>query len=82
MRGSACGLTMAFLMTVPPGPDRATQRLAGQPAIKALMLESHLVGGRQELGKGVLTYGQSITDACLSFDDTRRAIEGLAERLG
>jgi 3-deoxy-7-phosphoheptulonate synthase len=58
------------------------QRLAGQPAIKALMLESHLVGGRQELGKGVLTYGQSITDACLSFDDTRRAIEGLAERLG
>ena len=32
MRGSACGLTMAFLMTVPPGPDRATQRLAGQPA--------------------------------------------------
>ena len=57
------------------------QRLAGQAAIKALMLESHLVGGRQELGKGALTYGQSITDACLAFDDTSRAIEALAARL-
>jgi 3-deoxy-7-phosphoheptulonate synthase len=58
------------------------QRLAGQAAIKAFMLESHLVGGRQELGKGALTYGQSITDACLAFDDTKRAIESLAARLG
>jgi 3-deoxy-7-phosphoheptulonate synthase len=57
------------------------QRSAGQAAIRALMLESHLVGGRQELGKGALTYGQSITDACLAFDDTSRAIEALAERL-
>jgi len=57
------------------------QRLAGQAAIRALMLESHLVGGRQELGKGALTYGQSITDACLAFDDTSRAIEALAARL-
>ena len=57
------------------------QRWAGQVAIKALMLESHLVGGRQELGTGALTYGQSITDACLAFDDTKRAIEALAARL-
>ena len=57
------------------------QRLAGQAALRALMLESHLVGGRQELGKGALTYGQSITDACLAFDDTSRAIEALAARL-
>ena len=57
------------------------QRLAGQAAIRALMLESHLVGGRQELGKGAHTYGQSITDACLAFDDTSRAIEALAARL-
>src|SRR5262249_46168375 len=46
------------------------QRLAGQGAVRAFMLESHLVGGRQELGKGALTYGQSITDACLGFDET------------
>jgi 3-deoxy-7-phosphoheptulonate synthase len=58
------------------------QRLAGQDALKALMIESHLVGGRQDLGAGALTYGQSITDACLAFEDTKRAIEALAMRLG
>jgi 3-deoxy-7-phosphoheptulonate synthase len=58
------------------------QRLAGQVALKALMIESHLVGGRQDLGTGALTYGQSITDACLAFEDTKRAIEALAMRLG
>jgi 3-deoxy-7-phosphoheptulonate synthase len=57
------------------------QRLAGQIAVKALMIESHLVGGRQDLGAGPLTYGQSITDACLAFEDTKRAIEALATRL-
>ena len=61
--------------------DVLAQRLAGQRAIKALMLESHLVGGRQDLGAGPLTYGQSITDACLGFDETKRAIEALAARL-
>jgi len=58
------------------------QRLAGQVALKALMIESHLVGGRQDLGAGALAYGQSITDACLGFKDTERAIEALAMRLG
>jgi len=57
------------------------QQSAGQTALKALMLESHLVGGRQEPGHGPLTYGQSITDACLGFDDTKRAVEALATRL-
>jgi 3-deoxy-7-phosphoheptulonate synthase len=62
--------------------DVLAQRLTGQLALKALMLESHLVGGRQEPGGSALTYGQSVTDACLAFDDTRRAIEALAMRLG
>jgi 3-deoxy-7-phosphoheptulonate synthase len=62
--------------------DVLAQRLAGQGALKALMIESHLVGGRQEPGAGALTYGQSITDACLAFEDTKRAIEELALRLG
>ena len=57
------------------------QRLSGQAALKAFMLESHLVGGRQDTGGGDLRYGQSITDACLGFDATRRAIESLALRL-
>jgi 3-deoxy-7-phosphoheptulonate synthase len=58
------------------------QRLNGQGALRALMLESHLVGGRQDPGAGALVYGQSITDACLAFDDTKRALESLAMRLG
>lgn len=62
--------------------DLLAQRLAGQVALKALMIESHLVGGRQEPSAGTLTYGQSITDACLPFTDTKRAIETLATRLG
>jgi 3-deoxy-7-phosphoheptulonate synthase len=57
------------------------QRLVGRTAVKALMIESHLMGGRQDVGGGALVYGQSITDACLGFDDTKRAIESLASRL-
>ena len=57
------------------------QRLAGESALKALMIESNLVGGRQSLDSDPLTYGQSITDACLGFDDTRRAVAELASGL-
>jgi 3-deoxy-7-phosphoheptulonate synthase len=62
--------------------DVLAQRLDGRLALKALMIESHLVGGRQEPGAGALAYGQSITDACLAFDATKRAMESLAMRLG
>src|SRR6266404_337983 len=62
--------------------DVLAQRLAGESALKALMIESHLVGGRQSLESGPLVYGQSITDACLGFEDTRRAIEGFAGGCG
>ena len=61
--------------------DVIAQRLAGQTAVRALMIESHLRGGRQELGAGALAYGQSITDACLGFDETQRAIETAREPL-
>ena len=47
--------------------------------IVGVMLESHLVEGRQDYVPGQpAMYGQSITDACLSLDDT----EPLLERLG
>jgi 3-deoxy-7-phosphoheptulonate synthase len=58
------------------------QRRQGQSALKAVMLESHLVEGHQALGTGALTYGQSITDACLGFEETQRVIHTLANRLG
>jgi 3-deoxy-7-phosphoheptulonate synthase len=56
------------------------QKRAGDRAIRALMIESHLVGGRQDLG-GTLRYGQSVTDACLGFDDTAALIHRLADEL-
>ncbi|MFU8765938.1 MAG: 3-deoxy-7-phosphoheptulonate synthase [Haliea sp.] len=51
----------------------------GQRAIRGVMLESHLVAGRQDVSEdGDLTYGQSITDACLSLDATVPLLEQLA----
>ena len=58
----------------------AAQLAAGEHRIVGVMIESHLVGGRQDLLPGQpLTYGQSITDACLGWDDSVRALETLAE---
>ena len=49
-------------------------------AIAAVMLESNLVGGAQQHEPGrPLTRGQSITDACLSFDETVPVLEKLAQ---
>ncbi len=54
------------------------QRAAGNRALKALMIESHLVEGRQDISDA-LRYGQSITDPCLGFDATRELLLALAE---
>lgn len=55
------------------------QRIAdGDASVVGLMLESFLVAGRQELGKAALTYGQSITDPCLGWDETRELLTDLA----
>jgi len=43
--------------------------------IRALMFESHLVAGRQN---APVTYGQSITDACLGFTETEKLLDRLA----
>ena len=59
--------------------DVAGQVAAGQPAIIGVMLESHLVAGTQAVVPGQpLIYGQSITDACLAFDDTLPVLQELA----
>ena len=47
-----------------------------------VMVESHLVAGRQDLpanGVAELVYGQSITDACLDWDATVPLLRTLAE---
>jgi 3-deoxy-7-phosphoheptulonate synthase len=58
----------------------AAQRAAGNRGIRALMIESHLVGGRQDIGPS-MRYGQSITDGCLGFDATRALFLDLCELL-
>jgi 3-deoxy-7-phosphoheptulonate synthase len=59
--------------------DLLAQRQAGASDILGVMLESHLVGGKQDLVEGrKLTYGQSITDACLSWEATARVLGDLA----
>ena len=50
------------------------KNLRGSP-VRALMIESHLVAGRQN---APVTYGQSITDACLGFEDTKALLHRLA----
>ncbi len=59
--------------------DIATQVARGNRSIIGLMLESNLVEGRQDVVPGEpLTYGQSITDACVSWSDTVPTLNKLA----
>ncbi|WP_162047930.1 3-deoxy-7-phosphoheptulonate synthase AroG [Vibrio taketomensis] len=60
--------------------DVAGQIAAGENAIFGVMIESHLVEGRQDLVDGKApTYGQSITDACIGWEDTEKSLRQLAE---
>ncbi|MFT5562925.1 MAG: 3-deoxy-7-phosphoheptulonate synthase [Litorivivens sp.] len=59
--------------------DISNQIRKGNKGIIGLMIESHLVEGRQNVVEGQpLTYGQSITDACISFDHTEVLLRELA----
>lgn len=59
--------------------DIATQVARGNTDIFGVMLESNLVEGRQNVVEGQpLTYGQSITDACMGWDDTSALLDTLA----
>jgi len=58
----------------------ASQLAAGEQRIVGVMIESHLVAGRQDLLPGQpLAYGQSITDACLGWEDSVRCLDTLAD---
>jgi 3-deoxy-7-phosphoheptulonate synthase len=55
------------------------QVASGSWRVFGAMIESHLVAGRQDYEPGKpATFGQSITDACLSFDQTEPLLEQLA----
>jgi 3-deoxy-7-phosphoheptulonate synthase len=60
--------------------DVAAQVAAGDDRIIGMMVESHLVAGRQDLVPGKpLTYGQSITDGCIDWDASVGVLDTLAE---
>ncbi|MBK1645583.1 3-deoxy-7-phosphoheptulonate synthase [Thiocapsa imhoffii] len=60
--------------------DVAGQVARGDQGIIGVMIESHLVGGRQDLGANDgMVFGQSITDACVGWDDTVPMLHELAE---
>ena len=60
--------------------DVAGQMAAGEDRIIGVMVESHLKEGRQDLKPGVeLEYGQSITDACIGWEDSVLVLDILAE---
>ena len=59
--------------------DIARQIEANEQRIAGVMIESHLVAGRQDLVAGQpLTYGQSITDGCIDWEASVRVLERLA----
>jgi len=64
---------------IPVAYDIAAQVAAGNRAICGVMVESHLVAGRQTLRAGTeLRYGQSITDACIGWAQSVEVLDALA----
>jgi 3-deoxy-7-phosphoheptulonate synthase len=58
----------------------ARQIADGSPAVLGVMIESNLLEGRQDYDPTQpLRYGQSITDACMSWEQTVPVLEQLAE---
>ena len=65
---------------IPVCENVAAQIAGGEERIIGVMVESHLVAGRQDHVPGKpLTYGQSVTDACIGWDDSLRVLETLAQ---
>jgi 3-deoxy-7-phosphoheptulonate synthase len=59
--------------------DLSAQLAGGERRIMGVMVESHLVAGRQDLVAGrELTYGQSITDACIDWETSVAVLDDLA----
>ena len=64
--------------------DIAAQMAGGSRQVFGVMVESHLTQGAQKFSPGkdsvsALAYGQSITDACLGWEDSKRTLQLLSE---
>jgi 3-deoxy-7-phosphoheptulonate synthase len=60
------------------GHDVANQIASGTSSIFGVMIESNIVEGRQNYGPNAV-YGMSVTDACLSIEQTEPVLEALAK---
>lgn len=65
------------------GCDDVCQQLErGENRVFGVMIESHLVGGSQKVVIGEpLTYGQSITDGCIGWEQTEEFCRNLANAI-
>ncbi|MBS0444890.1 MAG: 3-deoxy-7-phosphoheptulonate synthase [Proteobacteria bacterium] len=66
--------------------DIAAQIVGGTRCIFGVMVESHLVAGAQKFSAGKddpakLVYGQSITDACIGWDDSMKVLDVLSDAI-
>jgi 3-deoxy-7-phosphoheptulonate synthase len=64
--------------------DIAAQMAGGSRQVFGVMVESHLTAGAQKFSPGkdsvsALAYGQSITDACLGWEDSQRTLQLLSQ---
>ena len=65
---------------VPVLAEVGRQVAAGDMRLFGVMVESHLVAGRQDLVPGrQLVYGQSVTDGCIGWEDSVAVLDGLAQ---
>ena len=68
---------------IPVCEDIGRQMAAGDNRIVGVMVESHINAGRQDHVQGTpvsdLAYGQSVTDACIGWDDSLKVLETLAD---
>ena len=67
-----------FKQQIPVVESISNQILNGNDNIKGVMIESHLNEGNQKISES-LKYGQSITDACMGWEDTIKCLEMLSD---
>jgi len=65
-----------FKEQIPVIESIAKQVRSGNTNIKGVMIESHLNEGNQKISDN-LKYGQSITDACMGWEDTLNCLDEL-----
>jgi len=69
-----------YMRQIDVGNEVAAQISGGENRVIGVMVESNLKAGRQDLVKGKeLVYGQSITDACIGWEESASLMETFAE---